>query len=625
LTPRLPDRRLLTLFIALFAAVVPLQRAHAQAPPAPVVVDVDTSRYPEVSVTLDVQDAQGGASSSVTVMEAGKRRPAKLDGAGHGRLEVVLVVDTSGSMAGAPLAAAKAAVQAFVSQLPPGASVAIVGFGAKPYVVSPMTSDPTALGTAISKLRAQGETALYDGLALAADQFTAAPVPRSLVLVSDGGDTASSATLEAINAKLVAGRMRLFAVQLVTAETNRALLDGLTTTTKGRTVEAGDAAALQATYSSIAADAVSQVRVTYESRAHGEAAVDIQLGDAAAKLAVTTTIGLPAAPATATPSEPAPGPVAPETRGDRWLPLAIGGLAFFLALLALSWLVLVRQPRSLLATASRSGRSVDFGEMKGKAGEIFERSLERRGRRAALGVRLENAGVALRPGEYAVMVATLAGCFAMLGLMFGGLVAAIAFAGLVLLGARLLLGSRAKGRRNDLEEQLPEFLQQVTSSLRAGYGVMQAIDAVSREMEAPMSDELRRLVTEVQLGRDFGESLDAMARRVGGTDFSWVVQAIEINRDVGGELVEVLEAVGDTIRARAHLERQVKTLTAQGRLSSRILLAMPFAMAGILSVLSPGYLAPFVEHRAGPMLLAIGGVLVFIGRVWLRAIVRPRF
>jgi tight adherence protein B len=140
-----------------------------------------------------------------------------------------------------------------------------------------------------------------------------------------------------------------------------------------------------------------------------------------------------------------------------------------------------------------------------------------------------------------------------------------------------------------------------------------------------MCDEIRRVVHEVQLGRPLPDSLQAMADRVGCDDFGWVVQAIEINAEVGGDLVEVLDAVASTIRARAHLRRQIRTLSAQGRLSARILLAMPFFMAGLLSLIHPGYLSPLIEASAGPFILGIGAALMIVGWLWLRRIVRLQF
>ena len=124
-------------------------------------------------------------------------RPAVVQAGAQGAIEVVLAIDTSGSMAGAPLAAAKSSALAFVQQLPAGARAAVIGFGNSPYVVSPMTDDRRALETAIAGLETGGETALYDAIGLAAAQFSLADSPRSMMLVSDGGDTVSARYLYA--------------------------------------------------------------------------------------------------------------------------------------------------------------------------------------------------------------------------------------------------------------------------------------------------------------------------------------------------------------------------------------------------------------------------------------------
>ena len=263
--------------------------------------------------------------------------------------------------------------------------------------------------------------------------------------------------------------------------------------------------------------------------------------------------------------------------------------------------------------------------MTGRVGASMERSLERRGRREVLGARLETAGIALRPGEYLVAAGGVAALGLICGLLMGGLLLGVLFAALVAAVAWLLLRMRTTKRRAVLERQLPDLLQQLTSTLRVGYGIMQALDLVARESEAPMSDELRRVVHEVQLGRALTDSLQLMADRVGGQDFGWVVQAIEINHEVGGDLVEVLDAVAETIRARARLRREIKTLSAQGRLSSRVLLAMPFLLAVLLSLLRPGWLSPFFTTRIGPVLLAVGALMMLTGWLWMRRIVRLQF
>jgi tight adherence protein B len=147
---------------------------------------------------------------------------------------------------------------------------------------------------------------------------------------------------------------------------------------------------------------------------------------------------------------------------------------------------------------------------------------------------------------------------------------------------------------------------------------------VSREAPSPSAEEFRRVVTESRLGRDLNTSLAAMADRVGGDDFTWVAQAIEINREVGGDLAEVLDNVSSTIRERARVRRQVRTVSAEGRTSALVLVALPFVMALLLAIVNPEYLSE-LGHGAGLVMLLVGGVLLVIGSLWTRRLVKVKF
>lgn len=606
---------LVALLAALGIAVSPAW-ARGQEAPAPVIVTHDLSAHPDVALVVDLPPGTAGDAVALTVFEGGAERPAELVGDG-GALELVLVFDTSGSMAGASMTAARAAAVELVDGLPARGRLAIVGFGQHPYLVTPMTDDRDALRSGIASLVAAGETALYDALAVATTQFSASSLARSIVLVSDGGDTASTTTLPEITGLLTGAGVRLFGVHLLTTEAQRAVLDDLAAATSGRVAGVTDPGALSATHAGIVDDVVRQVQVRYRSEAGGPTDVAVRL-DPGGVTSAPMVLDLPALAGPAPTVDAAVAVAEPQSVRS----LLLGGASMFVALVVWASLLLVRPRRSLLAGARASG-GVSRERLKARAGEVVERALERQGRQRALGARLEQAGVPLRPGEYVVVVAATVTLATAIGLLLGGVVLGLVFGALAMLASRVALRSKTGKRRGELERQLPDLLQQLISSLRAGYGVMQAIDAASREMEEPMAGELRRLFTEVQLGRDLTESLRDLAARIDGEDFEWVVQAIEINREVGGELVEVLEAVANTIRARDHLRRQVKTLSAQGRLSARILLAMPFAMAVLLSLINPGYLAPLFGR--GAFLLVVGAVLMSVGWVWTRRLVRPQF
>jgi len=207
------------------------------------------------------------------------------------------------------------------------------------------------------------------------------------------------------------------------------------------------------------------------------------------------------------------------------------------------------------------------------------------------------------------------------GALIEGLLVGILFAALSLVGSRIVLGFLATRRRSRFSEQLGDTLQLLAGSLRAGYGLLQAVDSVAAEAERPTRDEFRRIVVETRLGRDLSESLQAAADRMGGEDFEWVVQAIDIHRQVGGDLAQVLDNVAATMRERNQLRRQVKALTAEGRISAYILLALPIFLALLIHFINPGY---FTELTSGlGLVMSIAGVvLMAVGAVWMRKLCR---
>ena len=165
----------------------------------------------------------------------------------------------------------------------------------------------------------------------------------------------------------------------------------------------------------------------------------------------------------------------------------------------------------------------------------------------------------------------------------------------------------------------------MASSLRAGHSILRAIDSVATEAASPTSEEFARIVNETRVGRDLGHALDEVAARMGSEDFTWVAQAITIQREVGGNLAEVLDAVGHTIRERNAIRRQVKALAAEGKLSAIVLMGLPFGVAGFLMMVRPEYMAAFTGSLLGYAMLAAAGLLLTIGGLWLRKTVRITF
>jgi tight adherence protein B len=153
---------------------------------------------------------------------------------------------------------------------------------------------------------------------------------------------------------------------------------------------------------------------------------------------------------------------------------------------------------------------------------------------------------------------------------------------------------------------------------------MQAVDSVAKEGDAPASEEFRRVVVESRLGRDLVDSLKSMGKRLDSEDFQWVIPAIEINREVGGDLAEVLDTVATTVRDRADIRRQVKTLSAEGRMSAYVLLALPIAIAMMVRASNPTYIGE-LTHGTGLWLAGIGILLMVIGGFWLFSLCKIEF
>ena len=179
---------------------------------------------------------------------------------------------------------------------------------------------------------------------------------------------------------------------------------------------------------------------------------------------------------------------------------------------------------------------------------------------------------------------------------------------------------KLKERRDAFSEQLPDNLSVLAASLRAGHSFVAAMSAVVEEAEEPSKSELRRAVSDEQLGVPVEEALLDVAQRMANTDLEQVALVASLQRDAGGNTAEILDTVVDTIRERFELRRHVKSLTAQGRLSRWILTGLPISVALLLAVINPGYLSVLFTTSAGQVLLALGIGLLITGSFVIKRI-----
>ena len=238
---------------------------------------------------------------------------------------------------------------------------------------------------------------------------------------------------------------------------------------------------------------------------------------------------------------------------------------------------------------------------------------------------LENAGLRMSQGDFFVLVLAGALVGAVVGLVVAGPLLAILFVLLSPLVGHLGLGYLAGKRRNTFDQQLGDTLQLLAGGLRAGHSILRAIDAAATESQSPTSEEMRRVVTETSLGRDLQSSLNDTAERMRNEDFVWIAQAIQINREVGGNLAEVLDQVNETIRERSEIKGHIKSLAAEGKFSAYILMAMPIGIVVMLTLVNPGYMNVMFTHPLGWGMIAASVILMTIGGLWMRKIIDLKF
>jgi tight adherence protein B len=313
---------------------------------------------------------------------------------------------------------------------------------------------------------------------------------------------------------------------------------------------------------------------------------------------------------------------------DAWLTLVLGAAfvaAFLLAVLLLSVRAKGRRRRSVANLMLGRGKdaAVETTWMPAGLTQAGERVAEAGGFGSGLEAKLEQAGLPMKAGEFVALTAVCAVAGGVLGAF---LLANIFVVLLVAVAASLipyawLLRARSQ-RQKRMAEQLADVLSILASSLRAGHSFLQALDQVANEIKDPSAAEFHRVVSEIRLGRSVDDAMLEMADRIGSEDMRWAVMAVNIQRQVGGNLAEVLDIVANTVRERAYIHRQVRVLSAEGRISIGILAALPFGIFFYLMLVNPDYVGILFTHPIGRILLLAGLSLMVAGIYVMTRIVK---
>jgi tight adherence protein B len=247
------------------------------------------------------------------------------------------------------------------------------------------------------------------------------------------------------------------------------------------------------------------------------------------------------------------------------------------------------------------------------------RSLE-----ARLESKLDTAGMSLKPAEWLLVRAGVTVGAGMVGILIGAgnILLGLLFVIAGIIGPGVYLKLRRARRLSAFGTARPDTLQLMSGSLSAGLSLAQSIDTIVREGNEPIASEFRRVVVETRLGVPLEDSLDGVAQRMESRDWGWVVMAIRIQREVGGNLAELLLQVAETLREREFLRRHVKALSAEGRLSCYILGALPPGFLVFLTVTKPDYVHPLYSTPLGYILLAAIALLLSVGIFWMAKVAK---
>ena len=245
--------------------------------------------------------------------------------------------------------------------------------------------------------------------------------------------------------------------------------------------------------------------------------------------------------------------------------------------------------------------------------ELVQGALERMNLYANVAADLERARVPLRPGEFVIVAATsgVLGSAIALALTGRTVIAVMAAVIMPVLSWRFVK-LKVSRRAHAFEQQLPEALSLIAGSLEAGHTFLHAVEIMVEESDPPLSQEFERVLSETRLGDPLMDALDRMSDRLQIPDLAWVIQALRIQQTVGGKLADLLTTLAEFMRQREEIRREVRVLTAEGRLSGNILGLLPLFFMGIMQILNPSWMTPMF-HGWGPVVLGAAGTSVLIG------------
>lgn len=612
-----------TVLLGLIATLALNSSAHAASN-----LDVRAQEQADGTLGLIVRMPQeawvsADGTSAVTVTLGGRRidsQVLEIQGTTNDD-RVLLLVDTSGSMQGARLQQVRQAVDELSDSLEPGVLLGLATFSDDFRVLVPPSTDRERLEQALATVRGEGNTALFGALLTIIDD----DVAERVIVLTDGQDTASSVGARDVIRELSANPTPIDVISLdILGNPTEALTRVIQASGGSAIVTPGDLAApLQQTAMGVRSVLRIGTATPWTQVLPGQE-IAVRVTDANARTFIgTTSLTIPAIVTT----QKEQAGLAPS---QSWWPYLLALLAFVAVVVgAGTAIALVRRHKS--RTGIRRVLShYETAGLRTPSGTSGEADQTRSTRPLPLawlphrwseGIRLqvENAGLPFTPVAWLLLQASVMGTtFGLLLLI--GFPGVVALLGLILSAVLMqaVVRARIESSRRRFDSELADFFTLVASGLRSGLSLAQAVSGAAHSGGDVLAKQMRRVTTEVALGMDLADALDGVARRMASQDLALAVQAIRIQRETGGSLSNILDIAAASVRQRNQLQREVRALSAEGRISAVILMVLPAAVFAFFFVTRRDYVAVFWTEPAGWVMLIGLVIILSIGAIWMQ-------
>ncbi len=618
-----------------------------------IIKEVDAAGFPNISMYISFsEDSEIGVQElgreNFIITENGKNIEnfeIKKIGEISEPMGIALAVDASGSMQGNPIEDAKSASRVFIDAMRDIDKITVVGFSDTATLYSSFTSDKQRLENAVAGIVANGETALFDGIIKGIEQFNNFKdlKHKYLVVLSDGADTVSTKTaVDCINKASSAG-ITVYSIALLSNEFNPRDLEHIALSTNGELLKTADSNELIGLYSSISEKIRNQYKITYRSSAATvekiSSLISISAGgyNDSIEISYENPFVTLSGNGVISKSQSSLSMTKISILNLWWMRLLIYILIFAsvtLFIYIISTVMIPGKPSLkgrmdyYLYNASDITAESETGEKK-KTGFFsrFSKATNKASGNARYGelfdLKLRRAGMNISGTKFVTMhMVAVVVVTAAVFILTKNFLVTLAVVVFIIFIPFLLINFKTNQRIKKFNEQLPDTLQLVEGALKAGYSLNQSLVMVINETKPPISEEFRITLNEIRMGISEKAALENMAKRINSELFDWVILAVNIQREVGGNLAEIMDIIANTIREKERVLRQIKALTAEGKLSAYVLIGLPIILGIALSILNKAYISVLFSTKIGFMMLALAAILMIIGIVWILRIVK---